>query len=259
VGDSGVRAGDRIRVAVSGAHGRMGSLTCRAIAADEGLVLRAVVDPVFGEAGAQAGMFADGGAGEAQRFSTLADALKVGGIQVVVDFSIPAAVRENVLTCLRHKVAVVVGTTGLREVDLAEIREHAESEGTPVLVVPNFAMSAVLMMEFARRAAQHFSACEIVELHHDGKLDIPSGTSLLTRAGIERTWGERGLEKEVPIHSVRLPGLVAHQEVMFGAAGEVLTIRQDSLSRDSFMPGVVLAVKKVRSLQGLAVGLENIL
>jgi 4-hydroxy-tetrahydrodipicolinate reductase len=112
---------------------------------------------------------------------------------------------------------------------------------------------------FARQAARYFGACEIVELHHEKKLDAPSGTSRLTRLRIEETWGETGLKKEVPIHSVRLPGLVAHQEVLFGGLGETLTIRHDSLSRESFMPGVLLAVKRVRSLQGLVVGLENIL
>jgi 4-hydroxy-tetrahydrodipicolinate reductase len=117
----------------------------------------------------------------------------------------------------------------------------------------------VLMMEFAKQAARHFTACEIVELHHDKKLDAPSGTSRLTRLRVEETWNEVGVDKEIPIHSVRLPGLVAHQEVLFGGLGETLTIRHDSLSRDSFMPGVVLAVKRVRSLQGLVVGLENIL
>jgi 4-hydroxy-tetrahydrodipicolinate reductase len=128
-----------------------------------------------------------------------------------------------------------------------------------VLVVPSFAMGAVLMMQFARQAAEQFRACEIVELHHEGKLDAPSGTSRLTRLRVEETWRKVGLEREVPIHSVRLPGLVAHQEVIFGGPGETLTLRHDSTSRESFMPGVLLAVKRVRALQGLVVGLENIL
>ena len=177
----------------------------------------------------------------------------------MVDFTVPASVRANVLICLEHRVAVVVGTTGLGAVDLAEIEKVTERQTTPVLVAPNFAMGAVLMMEFAKQAARYFRACEIVELHHDKKLDAPSGTSRLTRLRVEETWSETGLEKEVPIHSVRLPGLVAHQEVLFGGVGETLTIRHDSLSRDSFMPGVLLAVKRVRFLQGLVVGLENIL
>ena len=178
---------------------------------------------------------------------------------MVVDFTIPASVRANILTCLEQRVAVVVGTTGLSAADLAEIDKATERQATPVLVAPNFAMGAVLMMEFAKQAARHFRACEIVELHHDKKLDAPSGTSRLTRLRVEETWTRWGVEKEVPIHSVRLPGLVAHQEVLFGGLGETLTIRHDSLSRESFMPGVVSAVKRVRSLQGLVVGLENIL
>jgi 4-hydroxy-tetrahydrodipicolinate reductase len=168
-------------------------------------------------------------------------------------------VRQNVLTCIERHVPVVVGTTGLGTADLAEIEQAADKGSTPVLVAPNFAMGAVLMMEFAKEAARHLRACEIVELHHDRKLDAPSGTSKLTRMRIEQVWSENGLQREVPIHSVRLPGLVAHQEVIFGGLGETLTIRHDSLSRESFMPGVLLAVKRVRSLQGLVVGLENIL
>jgi 4-hydroxy-tetrahydrodipicolinate reductase len=120
-------------------------------------------------------------------------------------------------------------------------------------------MGAVMMMQFARQAAQHFSACEIVELHHEKKVDAPSGTARLTRQKIAEVWGSRGEQKEIPVHSVRLPGLVAHQEVIFGGFGETLTIRHDSLSRDSFMPGVMLAVKRVQTLQGLVVGLENII
>jgi 4-hydroxy-tetrahydrodipicolinate reductase len=120
-------------------------------------------------------------------------------------------------------------------------------------------MGAVLMMRFARQAAQYLHACEIVELHHEKKLDAPSGTSRLTRLHVEESWLEAGLEREVPIHSVRLPGLVAHQEVIFGGVGETLTIRHDTVSRESFMPGVLLAVKHIRRLQGLVVGLENII
>jgi 4-hydroxy-tetrahydrodipicolinate reductase len=217
-----------IRVAVSGARGRMGIITCNAIAADHGLVLAAVIDPAF--AGNEKGSEGPGSAAEAApRFTSLDTALTGGGIDVVVDFSTPGAVRENVLMCLGRRVPV------------------------------NFAMGAVLMMRFAEEAAKHFGACEIVELHHEAKVDAPSGTARLTRLRIEKAWREGGSEKDVPVHSVRLPGLVAHQEVIFGGLGETLTVRHDSLSRESFMPGVVLAVKRVRGLQGLVVGLENIL
>lgn len=230
----------------------MGHLTCEAIKGDEELSLMAAVDPAFTPED-----LADTGA--ERRFASLAEAIEDGGVQVVVDFTTPATVRENVLACIRLRVPVVVGTTGLSAGDLAEIERESAAYNTAVLVAPNFAMGAVLMMQFARQAAEHFEACEIVELHHENKLDAPSGTSRLTRLGVEEAWRGRGVDKELPIHSVRLPGLVAHQEVIFGGTGETLTIRHDSLSRESFMPGVVLAVKRVRALQGLVVGLENIL
>ncbi len=243
-------------MAVCGALGRMGQATCEAVQKDEDLLLAAVVDPGFasgpdgGLAGTSAGV---------ERFVTLEKALATLDIDVVVDFTTPGAVRDNVLESIRRGTPMVVGTTGLSESDMADIAEQAAERGVPVLVAPNFAMGAVLMMQFARQAARNMKACEIVELHHDGKLDAPSGTSKLTRSLIEESWRDAGLDRDVPIHSVRLPGLVAHQEVIFGGLGETLTIRHDSMSRDSFMPGVVLAVKRVRTLQGLVVGLENIL
>jgi 4-hydroxy-tetrahydrodipicolinate reductase len=242
----------KLRVAVCGALGRMGRTTCDAVSADGGLELVAAIDTGF-DSGAAVLL------GSGKDYADLAAALESAPVDVVVDFTVPASVRANVLTCVEHRVPVVVGTTGLGAADLAEIAKATERQMTPVLVAPNFAMGAVLMMEFAEQAARHFRACEIVELHHDKKLDAPSGTSRLTRLRVEETWSKTGLEKEVPIHSVRLPGLVAHQEVLFGGLGETLTIRHDSLSRESFMPGVLLAVKRVRSLQGLVVGLENIL
>jgi 4-hydroxy-tetrahydrodipicolinate reductase len=244
--------GNLIRVAVCGALGRMGKTTCDAVAADPDLELVAAIDTGLASTGASV-------IGAGGDFAGLESALEDVDIDVVVDFTVPAAVRQNVLTCIERHVPVVVGTTGLGTADLAEIEQAADKGSTPVLVAPNFAMGAVLMMEFAKEAARHLHACEIVELHHDRKLDAPSGTSKLTRMRIERVWSENGLQREVPIHSVRLPGLVAHQEVIFGGMGETLTIRHDSLSRESFMPGVLLAVKRVRSLQGLVVGLENIL
>lgn len=248
----------RLRVAVSGALGRMGSATCTAVTGDAELLLAAVVDPVFGGASAAA----SAQTGEGKRVPTFVDLEKALGeaqIDVVVDFSTPMAVKANVLLCVAKRVPVVVGTTGLTPGDLAEIDRGAAHSDTPVLVAPNFAMGAVLMMRFAEQAAAYLDSCEIVELHHEAKLDAPSGTSKLTRLRIADVWRGRDLEREVPIHSVRLPGLVAHQEVIFGGTGETLTIRHDSLSRESFMPGVVLAAKRVGKLQGLVVGLENIL
>jgi 4-hydroxy-tetrahydrodipicolinate reductase len=253
---------DLLRVAVSGALGRMGSTTCAAVAADDELRLVAVVDPgleCVGEASGPALAVTGLSLDEVDCFTSLDAALREGGIDVVIDFTVPSVVLGNVLTCVKARVPVVVGTTGLSTVDLAEIDKACAEDGTPVLVAPNFAMGAVLMMEFAKQAAAHFKACEIIELHHDRKLDAPSGTSRLTRLRIQEAWEQAGHDKEVPIHSVRLPGLVAHQEVIFGSLGETLTIRHDSLSRESFMPGVILAVKRIRGFQGLVVGLENVL
>ena len=179
------------------------------------------------------------------------EALTEAGAEVVVDFTTPKTVKDNVLFCLRNRIHAVVGTTGLTDEDHEEIREAASASGARAFIAPNFALGAVLMMLFAEKAAKLYDKAEIIELHHDRKLDAPSGTAL-------RTAKLMGNDPE--IHSVRLPGLVAHQEVIFGAPGETLTIRHDSLERWSFMPGVVLAVRKVASLEEpLTVGLEHLL
>ncbi len=257
MGTKHAHATSGLRVAVSGALGRMGSTTCRAVIDDSELLLAAAIDPVFAEAEEVGDTWSTGG--EQVAFSSLDAAVASTEIDVVVDFSIPAVVKENVRKCIEHHLPVVVGTTGLNAADLAELDREAAEKCVPVLVAPNFAMGAVLMMQFAEQASKHFDACEIIELHHEAKLDSPSGTARLTGLRVAQVWRDRGLDKEAPIHSVRLPGLVAHQEVIFGGVGETLTIRHDSLSRESFMPGVLLAVKRVRTLQGLVVGLENIL
>lgn len=248
---------ERLRVGVAGAKGRMGRLVCDTVAADPELELVAAVDPAFPPSDLEKGGHEAGGGG--QRFRDLSEALAQARPQVFVDFTVPSSVKANVVACLEWRIPAVVGTTGLSSADLAEIGRLSQEKNTPVLVAPNFALGAVLMMQFAHQTAEHFNACEIVELHHEAKLDAPSGTSRLTGLRIEGVWERRGVERKVSIHSVRLPGLVAHQEVIFGGLGETLTIRHDSLSRESFMPGVLLAVKRVRGLQGLVVGLENIL
>ena len=208
------------------------------------------------------------------------------GAEVVVDFTTPTAVKDNVRFCLENGINAVVGTTGLSEGDLDEIRGWAEASEANAFVAPNFALGAVLMMRFAQEAAKFYDHAEIIERHHEKKIDAPSGTALRTAAmmrdgepgatgGGEATTpggalGEdevgptldpsRGLfHGGVAIHSVRLPGSVAHQEVIFGAPGETLTIRHDSIERVSFMPGVLLAIKKVASKPGLTVGLEHLL
>ncbi len=230
----------------------MGSETCRTIQADPDTELVARV-------------------GSDDPIERLAEA----GTQVAVDFTVPAAVKENVRFCLARGIHVVIGATGLDGEDLAEIERWCADGGANALYAPNFALGAVLMMELARRAAPFFDRAEIVERHHDKKLDAPSGTALRTAAlmnearpegwpipsgGIEPSDPSRGRYVDgVAIHSVRLPGLMAHQEVVFAGPGETLTIRHDSLDRASFMPGVLLAIKSIDSRSGLTVGLENLL
>jgi 4-hydroxy-tetrahydrodipicolinate reductase len=213
----------RIRVGVAGAAGRMGTTVCAAVEGADDLDLVARIDPALGTA--------------------LEDVL--GDVDVVVDFTRPDTAAQNVVACVRAGVHAVVGTSGW---DLGALEGES---GANVLFCPNFAIGAVLMMRFAAEASRHMTKAEIIELHHDGKLDAPSGTAARTA---------ELMEGEVPIHSVRLPGLVAHQEVVLGGLGETLTIRHDSLSRESFMPGVLLAVRKVGSLsRSPLVGLEHVL
>ncbi|TMM19247.1 MAG: 4-hydroxy-tetrahydrodipicolinate reductase [Actinobacteria bacterium] len=222
-----------IRVAVAGAAGRMGEAVCEAVQGADDMELTGRADPLLG--------------------TTLEQLLS--GAEVVVDFTRPDAALQNALACVRAGVHVVVGTTGFdpaplqREVERADGRAHA-------FLAPNFAIGAVLMMRFAADAARHMPRAEIIELHHEGKVDAPSGTAARTADLI----GAAGAAARPAIHSVRLPGLVAHQEVIFGDAGQTLTIRHDSLSRESFMPGVLLAVRRVAGLQQpFVVGLESLL
>ena len=217
-----------INVAVSGAAGRMGETVCDAVEHADDMALVGRADPLLD--------------------TTLTDVL--GDADVVVDFSVPDAAAANALTCLEAGVHCVVGTTGA---DFSGL----EGVGTANLfVAPNFAIGAVLMMQFAQQAAAHMPECEIVELHHDRKVDAPSGTAA-RMASLVRDAGGNVHE---PIHSVRLPGLVAHHEVIFGGPGQTLTIRHDSIDRQSFMPGVLLAVRRVGSLErSPTVGLEHLL
>ena len=225
-----------IRVMVTGAAGRMGGTVVEAVTAAEGMRVAARVDPAL-EAGP--GAFADVGS-----------ALAAGGIDVAVDFTQPAFVFDNTCAYLAAGVNAVVGTTGLTDAQLETIKTRAEHGPANAVIAPNFAVGAVLMMRFAAEASRHMPAAEIIELHHDQKLDAPSGTALRTAAQ---------MQGDPVIHSVRLPGLVAHQEVILGGLGETLTIRHDSLSRASFMPGVLRAVREVAGRPGLTVGLEALL
>lgn len=242
-----------LRIAVFGADGRMGTQVRRAIEAADDLDLVGAVD---------AGQSRD----------------EVARAEVVVDFTTPEAVLDNIAWCVRRGIAVVVGTSGFTDERLDEVRAllAAHPDGA-VLVAPNFSLGAVLMMHFAEQAARFFESAEIIELHHPNKLDAPSGTALATAGRIaagraagglgpvpDATTsdpdGARGATVDgVHVHGVRLRGLVAHQEVLFGAVGETLTIRHDSFDRASFMPGVLAAVRAVRERPGLTVGVESLL
>jgi 4-hydroxy-tetrahydrodipicolinate reductase len=224
-----------IRVAVAGASGRMGQAVCAAVEGADDLELVGRADPALD--------------------TSLESVLEKDSPDVVVDFTLPSTVYENARMCLEQDIHAVVGTTGITEDQLAELTDLAASSKANCFIAPNFAIGAVLMMEASKLFAPHMLSCEIIELHHNQKLDAPSGTAKRTASLITDAGGGR----DVPIHSVRLPGLVAHQEVIFGGLGETLTVRHDSLTRESFMPGVLLAVRKVGELDGLVVGLENLL
>ncbi len=263
-----------IRVGVAGAAGRMGQEVVRAVAAAPDLLLADAWDRSHeGEdAGTVAGIAP---AGVRIRQGSGAS-LQESRTHVLIDFTVAESAVGNIETALTAGVACVVGTTGIAAQDLERLGQLAESSGVGLLVAPNFAIGAVLMMEFAAQAARYLPDVEIIELHHEKKLDAPSGTAMLTArkiadarsqdptgtpaGAVEKAAAARGATVEqVPVHSVRLPGHVAHQQVIFGGPGQTLTIRHDSLDRASFMPGVVLAVRKVRDLRGLVVGLEHLL
>ncbi|HWH43690.1 MAG TPA: 4-hydroxy-tetrahydrodipicolinate reductase [Thermoleophilaceae bacterium] len=217
-----------INVAVSGAAGRMGQTVCGAVEGADDMALVGRADPKLGTA--------------------LQDVL--GDADVVVEFSTPDAALANARACLEAGVHCVTGTTG------ADYSELAGVGSANLFVAPNFAIGAVLLMEASKLIARHMPDCEIVELHHDHKLDAPSGTALRTAELIESAGGN----VHQPIHSIRLPGLVAHQEVVFGGLEQTLTLRHDSMGRESFMPGVLLAVRRVGTLESSpVVGLENLL
>ena len=249
-----------IAVAVLGAAGRMGSTVCDAVEAADGLELVARLD-----------------------VNDTLDTAALNGAQTVVDFTVPAVTENNVHTLIDLGVNVVVGTTGWTEDSYARVRDHlaqisaAQGSAPSVLIAPNFALSAVLAMSFAAKAARFFESAEVIELHHPAKIDAPSGTAVATAQGIAKARAEAGLPAipdatemdpdgargavvdGVHVHAVRLRGLTAHEEIVLGNPGEQLTIRTDSFDRSSFMPGVVLAVREVASRPGLTVGLHNLL
>lgn len=261
-----------IKVLVSGACGRMGQAVVKAVLEDPELQLVGAVDI---KAGGDAGELVGMGKCGVEIADNLEAAIDAAQPEVMVDFTRPDVVYGNAVIALKKGVSPVIGTTGLSDEAKAELEKLALDNNAPCFIAPNFAIGAVLMMLMARQAAKYMPEVEIIELHHDKKLDAPSGTALQTAAMIsevraahqqgnpeesEKVAGARGANVDgMHIHSVRLPGYVAHQEVIFGGLGQTLTIRHDSLNRESFMPGVCLACKKVRGLKGLVVGLDKVM
>lgn len=262
-----------IKVVVVGADGRMGREVVKAVLNENDLSLVGAVDSR--NHGYDIGTLARGNSCGVLLAGNLGRVLDETDADVVVDFTTPETIRENLSIYLNHRVNVVIGTTGISEEDIDRIDREAKDAGVGVVIAPNFAIGAILMMKFAATAAKYFPNVEIIELHHDQKLDAPSGTAIKTAELIktaresvrqghpneqEKIAGARGAEFDgMRIHSVRLPGLVAHQEVLFGGLGQTISIRHDSINRESFMPGVVLAVRKVVALKGVTYGLEKLL
>ena len=263
-----------IRVVVVGAYGRMGREVMKAVRSTDDMELVGAVDNQG--VGEDIGSLIDRVETGISIDNNLAETIIKTHPDVVIDFTVPKAVLGNVNTCLEHKVKPVVGTTGLKAETIQELIKRSAAAGVGGVIAPNFALGAVLLMEFAATAAKHFPNVEIIELHHDQKVDAPSGTAITTAEKIiaqrgdfqqgphdeqETIDGVRGgrLTGNVRIHSVRLPGLVAHQEVIFGGLGQTLTIRHDTINRDSFMPGILLAVRKVMDLKEIAYGLDKLL
>lgn len=268
---------DKIKVIICGALGKMGRATVQAVYDDVELELVGLMDI--------------GGNGEGLhqlvnrevplQFSMvkvendLHQLLDSVSADVMIDFTNPRSVFDNARTALKHKLTCIIGTTGLNDLELQQLEKLSLENQVGLAVIPNFAIGAVLMMKFAQLAAQYFKEVEIIELHHNQKMDAPSGTALKTAELIRKTRGLRppserkelekipgcrgGEHEQIHIHSVRLPGFIAHQEVIFGGIGQSLTIRHDSYDRVGFMPGVIFAVKKMVHTSGLVYGMENLL
>ena len=247
-----------VNVAVCGANGKMRQEVIKAVEADKNMSLVARIDIKDGE------------------FATIKDAKNSVKIDVLVDFTQPKSIYENALYCLNNGINIVIGTTGLSDEEINELKNLSQKNGLGCLIAPNFSTGAVLMMKFAQMASKYFDNAEIIELHHNQKKDAPSGTAVKTAlmmAGentnfttgncqeVETIKGARGANSynNIHIHSVRMPGYIASQEVIFGASGQILTIRHDSMNRECYMDGVLRAVKFVNENKEFIYGLENIL
>lgn len=260
------------KVIVNGACGRMGQTVLKAVLDDKELELVGAVDI---KGGKDVGELLGIGKTNIIVGEDLQTVIKAVKPDVMVDFTRPDVIFNNACTALKNHVSPVIGTTGLSDAEKDKLNELAIANNTPAFIAANFAIGAVLMMMMAKEAAKYLLNVEIIEMHHDQKLDAPSGTAITTAEMIsevrkpmkqghpdetEKLTGARGAEYNgIPIHSVRLPGYVAHQEVIFGGLGQTLTLRHDSIDRTSFMPGVVLACKKVTGLKGLVRNLDQIL
>jgi len=267
---------EKIKVIICGALGKMGRATVQAVFNEPEMELAGLIDIesknerlsqlITGELSAQMDTL--------QVEADLSKLLERVNTDVLIDFTNPRSVFDNACTALMHKITCVIGTSGLNEIEIQELEKLAIGNNVGIAIIPNFAIGAVLMMKFAQQAAHYLKDVEIIELHHNQKVDAPSGTALKTAEvilesrgdlplrdfkEIEKIPGCRGGEHEqIHIHSVRLPGLIAHQEVIFGGMGQSLTIRHDSYDRGSFMPGVIMVTKKMLEFKGLVHGMEKL-
>lgn len=262
-----------LKVGVIGASGKMGKNICASILAEDNLKLTAAFDR--SNQGQDIGLLANGRENGVLIAKRIEDILDKQLVDVIVDFTIAAAAVENIPKVLQAGINLVVGTTGISDAEWAEYDKLAQENNVGLFFAANYAIGAVLMMQFAETAAKYLPDVEVIELHHDQKLDAPSGTAVTTLKRMAAVRGEKvqgnpdeyekingargGEYAGMHVHSVRLPGYVAHQEVIFGGVGQTLTIRHDSLSRESFMPGVMLAIKKVVSFKGLVRDLDSIM
>ena len=263
---------EKIRVIVNGGAGKMGRSIVKAIYGSEDLDLVGVADLL--NQGEDAGTVAGISPLGIKITSDLERLLKESGAAVMIDFTSPLTVMDNIHAALQHRVAPVVGTTGITGDNLEQIKKWIEQYDTGAIIAPNFSLGAILLLKAAQLCARYFQAVEIIELHHDEKLDSPSGTAIKQARHIYKAAGKQQPQKEalekipgtrggnvdgIPIHSIRLPGMIAHHEVIFGDVGQVLTLRHDTMDRSSFMPGLFLAVRRAPANKKLIYGLEKLL